>query len=391
MPFTMIECRHCSSDMLSDDSSSTLVCPSCVEHNYEACYDCDEWTHRHDTTARADGNTICESCRENYTRCGDCEELFSDDDVREGDGGDYYCLSCRPDTAGANANGRLLDYSYKRPELQKLGCAPYYGLELELETRESNRSDVISRLLPELNAIDDLSPDDTFIAKRDGSLSDYQGFELESLPMGKQAMQEYLSRLETYAHEVRGFYGYQCGLHVNLDNPGAATSLKIIRFMNKRAMKDIIELIGQRKLNNYCEQNHDKDFNFTGDLYRRIKHYGQPTEKYSPVKVDKTRIEFRIFKSNIMKARINKAIDFCQSVVDFCHTVPFYKLEERFGILVRDEYLLYLKQNAHLYPDLKQFLKERNLFGFSRHSLQFVDPAITELIRLEESGVSKTA
>lgn len=335
--FTYQECNDCSNNLLIDSNRSvTVICNDCTE-NYSPCEDCNEVYNceREGGYIESAGHSVCDSCySNNYSDCDDCGERVSDDDLEGG-----FCSDC-------GGNSVIKPYDYDRPsdKFVKIGDGPHYGLELELYYRSGFDADDVSSLLDELNENQELA----WVAKRDGSID--EGFELESLPFSRESIQSSLSLIESYKDRFKGFHGENNGLHVNLDRPKSRLHiLKIAHFMNNKHNREFIEHIGQRGLNTYCRQ-------VDVSIYDISKEHGS-SQKYSPVKVDQNRLEFRIFKANMLVERINKAIDFCQAVVDYCGQAPLSKVKHYTSEI---EFTRFVLDNQKQYPALVDYLLDES-------------------------------
>jgi hypothetical protein len=344
MPLERHECYHCDRSVLVDARSVDSVVCDCCQDSYYTCDTCDEYIHSDDSEHSGDG-VYCEACfNDRFVRCYECSEAVSIDD-RSRYGGNDYCGSCCPsDEDDDDEDGPIRSYGYDRPKhlFIKIGNGPHYGLELEVQVRDGySTGDVADRILADLDPEDQL----LWVAKHDGSL--IHGFELESLPMSKEAIQQSLTMIEGHKDRLKGFHGNNCGLHVNCDRPASRLhQYKIARFMHDRANKRLLECIGQRGLNGYCYQ---EDIS----VYPFRRYHRPENSKHGAVAFVGNRVEFRIFKANLLPQRINKAIDFCQAVIDFCRDTSVKNLNV-------PKFLSYVWSHKWRYIDLVDFLLEKS-------------------------------
>lgn len=257
----------------------------------------------------------------------------------------------------------LYDHGYERPsELFKFisttsdaESTSYYGIELEIETRDYDDVASVQKLMAALN---NDAPPEYWVAKQDGSLRQGYGFELECLPSSKKAIQRSLKIIESNTDLFRGYYACSAGLHIHVDKPDSLLHIaKILAFMNTNHALALLETIAQRRENQYWNQHVPlDDLPFTAHYLINDYYYRSAFTKYTPCRITESTLEFRMFKSNMRAARINKAIDFCQSVIDFTKDAPlrWFIGGELYTIPVH--YLRYVWHNRHHYPDLVKFL-----------------------------------
>lgn len=361
--------RNCSTAVyVVGNTSEQVFCNECAQNAIGRCADCNErfvFAEETNSFYVNDYGVVCGECAGDYSRCeGDCDEVHNNDDLANG-----YCNDCYHEDDNDND---LLCHGYDRRYV-KIGLAPFYGIELELESRGDRREALVTTL-PLLNSHmhkAHTSGQDVWIAKSDGSLNDNKGAEFESLPLGRAALQPSFSNWQTLNDEWRGYHGYNCGMHVNLDNPGAVTCLKLLRLTNEKSLLPLMEVVAQRDSNQYWKQN-----TINMDSWKHHLSETGITQKYAPMKVDGKRIEFRMFKSNLKIWAFNKALDFCQSLVDYCSQTPlsvFTDVEENNGHILTLGYLEYLNNNRHLYKDLTEFLIVKNvMFADKRNSFDLL-------------------
>lgn len=334
--YQSVECDNCSNRVLVDDSSTSVVCHRCAENEYGYCENCADHYHCDYMQTTEDGYSYCYECyNERYGRCSECDTEVDIDDLDNG-----LCTDCQD-----SDNTAIRGYGYDRPseKFHRIGDGPHYGLELEVCVRDGHATgDVAEAILASLD------PDSAllWVAKEDGSIQ--HGFELESLPYSKQALQASLTVIEAFKDRLKGFHGDNNGLHINCDRPMSRLHCyKIARFMNDPINKCLLETVAQRQLNRYC-----------GQLERvnvgafKSRYCPPTTDKYSPVRIDSNRIEFRIFKANLLPQRINKAIDFSQAVIDYCADASMFHLDER-------NFIRFVWANRARYIDLTEYLLEK--------------------------------
>ena len=244
-----------------------------------------------------------------------------------------------------------------------------------------------------------------------GPDSRLNGFELDGLPMTKSALQPSLEILHAWAKrgDLIGFKGRNNGLHVNMDGTLSKQHLQNLRkfwYDVPPEKQTFLEFIAQRALNQYCYVPNKEDVLSMGfgelpkihDLglmapeaadralsqalnkYRRLKDAGRivhtASREYQYIgsyyrnsdrhhaimvasrgnlidpKTGQTldRIEFRMFKTNLHKDRINKALDFCAATVDYTRDLPLH------GDTSIGAFLAWLSDKVPQYPDLCRYL-----------------------------------
>jgi hypothetical protein len=295
----------------------------------------------------------------------------------------------------------LLYYDYDRPSeyFKKIGNENehFFGLEIECEVRTDEYEDA-------WNIVEKMNKAPLhWVAKRDGSLCEDTGLELECLPTTQKELQSCFEVLEAHTDILRGYHAYNAGLHVNMDNDlSPLNTQKLIRLLVDDKMQELIEVVGQRSLDNsYCYRVDKDQLSSTKALSEEMP---QPTSRYGvdgfiealenyvadvkKISKDNTKIkinrfgilykpsyilhsptghclvgfkrkviEFRFFRSNLTKARLNKALEFCTSLIEFVRKKPVSLFDTEH---IRDDYLRFIADNYNHYPNLIRFLLEHN-------------------------------
>ena len=180
-----INCNDCNEVIHNDDSYLTVdevyICKECRDRNYFICNDCSGLAN--DAFTNEDVS-VCLSCRDDhYSICEDCEGMTHYDNMR----GNYcgYCVENRDeddcDCGNCRSHGIIHHYGYK-PELnfhktlEEKENSLYFGIELEMESREGN-CDEQAKTLINLNGNED---EKLFFLAFDGTIN--RGFEIITHP-----------------------------------------------------------------------------------------------------------------------------------------------------------------------------------------------------------------
>lgn len=271
--------------------------------NYRYCPTCGNFLMRN--LMRAD---MCRPCwRENPTLAG---------------------CSCRIDTTPINiGNAPVGEYD------RTFGC--------ELEVEVSGRGDPVKKHIRE---IDELMGDKVLM-KRDGSLDNGIEIVTRPAPLKKQ----YALWNDFFSKKHNGMRSYDtetCGLHIHVGRNGipdqSETIPKAVCFVNSEANRNFVMLIAGRLSCSYAKMKRKtrNDYN-SGDRYEALN-----------VSNSKT-IEFRLFRGTLKKESLFKALEFCDSLIQYCSDTKDFD-----DAINMTKYIKFLKAEKK-WPHLLAFIQAR--------------------------------
>ena len=337
------------------------VCDRCAPNYFNYCSGCNKYYSTNISMTRADsGDRICPTCLENndYTICSDCGVIilrqipYTDEETEQ-----PLCGRCY---------NRLYNYqirSYhdqsepfvkRNTENDKQNESFYFGLELEV----SGRREVAGRFYRKVKNDVILMSDSSIIGG---------GFEIVTMPMTVNYFNEVFKQKLTEGLKVliqEDFKGHNCGglhIHVSEDviDKDQLAQLSEVLYGSKNDIETWLQ-ITQRKRSqidsyssmtnkmsfyNILESNYEKPPVSTG-RYTALNHSTR-THTY----------EFRIFNSNLRIERILKNIQCVFALLDYSKN---YAKNER-PVCNTTEFLKFVMSRAIFYPELAQFIKEKNI------------------------------
>lgn len=273
------------------------ICRSCIENEYR-------WSEYYENYVYSDSSR--DAFDENGNRCviheddGDFE--YSDDDE------EYYHVDYNP------ANRVIGNYhsskGMQRPQVSDWTKMKkrYLGVELEVEVLTGyDRRDKAMALHRKIN--DEMFGANVFF-ENDGSLTN--GFEIISQPMGMDKHREVWRWLKE-RDSVRGMRSHNtstCGLHVHVSKDGLSKLqiAKIVAFVNDPENEDLIRAVARRYAEGYCRIK-----------AKKIGQSAESNDRYEAINITPRKtIEFRIFKGSLKYESVMAAIQFSNSLVEFC-------------------------------------------------------------------------
>jgi len=317
-------CEDCDMARRNDDAESVrtsdgerIVCNRCRVRNYDACAGCGEY--HEDTYARHEGGRICPDCAQDMSSCEHCGEYLSEGS-QHWDGDSVYCPDCAPEPEEEETV--IAGYHSSRRQVRPLPSpftrahgGRFFGVELEVESRDGDRNDTAERIHDFVNAQSkditaDGHPDKLLYFEEDGSLSN--GFEMVTAPMGLDDHAR-LWKVALSATLTRGLRSHDtetCGLHVHVSRTGLTDVQisKVVCFVNDPDNRQLIETVARRYDRGYCKVGQKKlstAHHDTGDRYQAVNLCNART------------IEFRIFRGTLRYASVMAAIEFANAVVQF--------------------------------------------------------------------------
>ncbi len=323
-----------------------VVCETCRENDYRWCAPVEEWHHTDTTIYAGDSEEYAPEQwadrnwhqSENgswYADSGNMPENNRDDDDDEyGSDSDMYSY-------GTNV---LRVHSWpgdvRRDEL----C---FGVELEMEPDDDHTQ---SSLCDALGNRD--GDGANYILCSDGSLDD--GVEVITIP--RTLAQHQQSDLWTdicRAAQTAGKSGKgteNCGLHVHI-NRKALTPLtvgKMLVFINSKKTQHLVTTVAQRTGQEWARRSPKK---FSDGRNVDSMHYD------ALGLTSKGTCELRIFRGNLRKERVLKAIEFAHALVRFCQNTGMQDIENP------KAFVTYIRTRKADYPNLVTFISESRGYG----------------------------
>lgn len=277
--------------------------------------------------------------QDNAGSCDSCNDMFWLDNMTSNDRG-MYCNGCYEDRRSYKIKGRhdsdptSLGW-FSEDSVRMSRTTRYYGFELEVEPRKGHDIHTIAE--HDLDAIDGWTT-----LEEDGSLD--AGCEIISAPHTLARMRERfqdLGSLETWNRALKHCRSHDtttCGLHVHVSRVDLPRDMgtRLQSFMAKEGNSRFLDVIAQRKANDYC---------------LRIV---SESQRFCAVNLtnDDT-IEFRLFKGNIRADRVLKAIEFCDALLAYL---------AREGVTFAWQgFVVWLSERVTRYPVLCSYLMERGI------------------------------
>ena len=333
-----------------------VYCYDCVDRCFVRCYYCDELIPRnYDYYVTADGDVICEDCRDNYTYCSRCGELYHNDYITWDDDTDEpYCDGCWDYRI---RRGTIKQYHYK-PIPRFYGEAPFYmGVELEIDKGGENHE----KAEKILNAVNEYK--EHAYAKHDGSI--HNGFEIVSHPATLEYHRYDIDWEELMRRALElGYRSHDtdtCGLHVHVSRNALG---------NTYDEQD--ETIS--KILYFVESNWNYILKFTRRTENNLSHwasrYGlEPTvsDTYKKAKGDYNRyrcinlqndhtIEFRVFRGTLKYTTFLATLQFVHAVCNICMNATTD------NICDLGWYEFTSQLDSDRYVELINYLTEKNLY-----------------------------
>lgn len=318
----------------SDENPGSVECHSCetfVSSEDDLMYS--SWLHE----------SICSRCdQERYYSCSDCgyeDYHFNLEDH-----------SCERDVED---NSNIHSYSYKpRPKFH--GDAKYYfGVELEVECRDSKYFD------DTVNHVADLTNHGyRAYLKSDGSLS--YGFEIVTHPHSLKEMQEkfpwadILSYLKS--NRFRSWNTSTCGLHVHVSRSAFSGGSITLRESHQiRFMKLIYD--NERQVTRLAGRSSSyATFNDKGKIIPKVKMGDQSNGRYSAINTENDEtLELRVFRGSLRYERVLSAVEFTHAAVEYTRDL---KMVAKNKPLSWARFVSYVSEHSDTYPNLFIIMNE---------------------------------
>jgi hypothetical protein len=337
-------------------------CQSCYDETTFTCSSCGDVEHESDRYFLDDEN-YCESCYSDVRHsCYECGEIRHIDNLVEHNE-ECYCEDCVPEepevviqryfynpTINFNkVKGENMTGKYLKRE------APYYGVELEVDTPNDYYRDVASNCTL-------LANEEQIYCKEDASID---GFEIITQPMTFEYQKQFGWRnilKQVHENGGRGYDSGKCGIHVHVTKEAYSPILwwKVLLFTDN--CRSYIQRFAQRNGNyRYCK--YESSYNYGGYNSKKDTYpYSAEENRYVAINFSDRHptVEFRIFRSTTQHERFWASIEFVHALISFCNNhgyscIKRYDQEKLWSMFVK-----YIHTNTSNKTLLKHF-KKRNL------------------------------
>lgn len=272
-------------------------------------------------TRNAYGRTIealyCESCRDDETFfCGNCNATWSNDCAENVDD-EYYCTECASEIE-SNSDDVPSYHSASRPRCPfDKTTERIYSLELELES--SDRSGLVCSL-SDRNL-------ERVIWERDGSLDEENGLEvIFCYQRDVDKLNQLVGSVVDLAvkHASRSWSTNRCGIHINSNRCKVWTPSAVMRLLwLVKRHSETLKAISGRSVH-YASWDR---------LPKLMDWQNGYCDKYTCVRVGRDRLEWRMFKGTLNKARIDCYLQTVKLLEDFA-------LSKNIGELMRSNEII---------------------------------------------------
>jgi hypothetical protein len=287
--------------------------------------------------------SICSRCdQDRYYECSECG--YEDH---------HFNLESHTCERDVEDNSNIHDYSYKpRPKFH--GDAKYYfGVELEVECRDSNYFD---------DAVDHVAyltdHGDRAYLKSDGSLS--YGFEIVTHPHSLKEMQEkfpwadILSYLKS--NRFRSWNTSTCGLHVHVSRSAFSGGTITLRESHQiRFMKLIYD--NERQITRLAGRSSNyATFSDKGKIIPKVKNGDQSNGRYAAVNIENDEtLEVRVFRGSLRYERVLSAVELVHAAVEYTRDL---KMSVKHKPLSWARFVAYVSEHSDTYPNLFIIMNE---------------------------------
>ena len=379
----------CDSDLYTFETNqyyndeNELISQDRYHNNYFRCSDCDHITSQdYQNYVDSDNIYICESCFDNHYRfCNDCE--YSHHEEQD--------CNCDPDNEEEGWDN-LKPWNYMIALLNLGYMALRYGIEIEVETRDDNRYEIVE----EINEVMNIDNKEYIVCKRDGSLDSERGFEVVSTDADfyyhKNIFWNKFFKLNLHG-TCKGYHGSNCGMHIHINrNSFSDFQQRVLNvFYHSPINKQfIIDIAGREdkqyaKFIDYTSYNDDLHPNRDDTDDHRNAYRFRALNLCN----DDT-IEIRIFRSNLKKISFFKNLEFVDSVnqwilSEFKSQDDFIKNSDLSDIdyIIKEKihyhnYLDWLIKNVNRdYSNLYFYLDKKEIFNHLEYFEDFKNQYIT--------------
>jgi hypothetical protein len=293
-------------------------------------------------TAQDTGELLCDSC---YYPCQSCgTEYQYEENTWEccPEESDYiHNYSYRPHFYFHSVKDGIVKTSdYADDQL-------YMGIELEIAKME----DKVETFVDNLSA----AQADFVYFKEDGSIGN-DGAELVTMPATIDAFNKVFPFRQldnARLSGARSFYYVNCGFHIHVSR-SAFTATHMWKFVKFQLVNPkLCQLVAQRENSSYASWIYSiEDNNPLPDYVKGKRANGN---RYLAINFqNRSTVELRYFKGNLLKSSILKNLEFVQSIYDYTKQLTAADIVKNHGL---KEYKYYLwLQSQDSYDNLKQFL-----------------------------------
>jgi hypothetical protein len=374
-------------DNLITTDYDTLVCDDCAQ----ICQRCDIIGTSNDVYHTVDGDYIwCEGCTERRAYwCESCEQYNSGGTSYVSDRQEHWCEHCLNeaywcdscdeynsdgcDSCGEDGSRLIHDYSYRPDAIfhstdknERL----FFGIEIEVEAGSNLHS--ASQYAYQLESMD------LAYLKHDGSL--HNGFEIVTHPMSHDFFKNQAQDLWLTLEELRTNSEYKvkswdtktCGLHIHISRTGFSGGAHMHRFLNLvYSNPDLYSTLAGRtsdqwaKFTDIIQREYAR--NPEGDRVPDLINGGyqiiskrsfmhklgseRNSDRYSAVNtLNRETLEMRIFRGTVNSETVKAHLDLAHASVEYTRTLTVQDVRE--GALSADNFMWYVFQHEHLYPEL---------------------------------------
>jgi len=312
-------CADCQEWELVEDLRGTYqdtqVCRTCIDQSYQYMSRYESYVNSDDirSAISATGNDIdihMEDDNYSYNERTDCY-VHDDYEVDEDDDDD--------DDRCHDSDEVLTEYHAHKNSFRPISSTwtdinkRFFGIELEVEVSNTQRLDVVHRIN---DAVNEGKVGQRCFFEKDGSLS--YGFEIITQPMGLDNHKEFWNWLNTDTKkDLLSHKTTTCGLHIHVSrkNLSKLQLAKIVTFVNSPDNKPLIVAIARRYGTNYASIASKKLGSAWKSQYDRRESVNiQPNET----------IEFRMFKGSLKYESVMAALEFCNTLVQYCNDTSGY-------------------------------------------------------------------
>ncbi|MFE9327642.1 hypothetical protein ACIHDR_48205 [Nocardia sp. NPDC052278] len=315
-------------------SRDSVLCEDCVS-GWTQCADCDIYSH--DTRTAVGGRHICDDCAEEYSTCDDCGRLTTD--TSRVDGGnevcdscleegyhdcaecfnvipydDTYCQDCdRPEHEAVHY------YDYK-PEPEFHGEGPLFlGLELEIQTPETQFCDAVDTALDQLG--------DLAYLKQDSSIHPC-GFELVTHPMSfDYARTSFPWPLLNQLRSLGCYTDTNVGIHIHLSRDGfdsPAHAYRWLKFVYRN----------EPQVTTLARRSSDWAL-FSPSARSRVRDFAKgdrDADRHHAINVRPAKtFELRVFASSLTPQQVQAALAFAAGSVEYTRCLSAADIARRRG------------------------------------------------------------
>jgi len=370
------------------DTCHRYICTPCLVDASKCCA-CSAYIHPESVRWSRYEDAYCSGCYDEvYCACGDCGDEISHEEAISVDDGEFdVCDGCYQEYHQAiKSYSYVPTYRYYHLKKGSLNhcpfdefkiehhkvCEPFYGIELEVESRGSgsrSNNDIARDIIREGDGI--------LYCKNDGSLND--GFEIVTHPMTYDVFRGMNLDEMIFKHrgDIKSFHTNTCGVHIHISRR-AFGSLHLHKFIAMiHEYKAFTHFIAQRtKASEYSrwarfdmnmpekmKQGMAREYkerkakptdtlsykrNIRGKYQTNIQ-YG---EKYVAVNTEhSSTIEVRVFKGNLKEVSFRKNIEYVDSLY---HFTKKSSLKE----LTVSNFLTYVRNESKRYKNLNEYFVE---------------------------------